>query len=237
MPLLSFIQEIGSSLKHLLIPPACACCNTPLLYEEEPICLHCQLSLQPTNFHLHGDNPLARQFWGLDSITSAAACYYFLKGSKVQGLMHQIKYQRNKAAALFIGELYGKALAVSSFSRCDYLVPVPLHSSRLRQRGYNQSEVFAKGLSTGMHIPVVADVLVREKKGGSQTFRSRQERFAMLEGAFELAGSTAYLEGRHILLVDDVITSGATLEICARLFLGLGCQVSIIAIAYTQSEL
>lgn len=239
MSLTNYLYELGSSLVHLFFPPACASCNKPLLYEEDSVCLHCLLSLPYTNFHQYDDNALARQFWGLDKIEAAAACFYFNKNSKVQNLLHQVKYQRNKNAAVFLGRMYGNQLKTSSFSTCDFIIPIPLHPVKLKKRGYNQSELFAAGLAETMGIPLLSNVLIRVKQGESQTFKSRKDRFNMLKGVFEITYIPACKSGiiPHLLLVDDVITSGATLETCANLFLSKNFNVSLLSIAYAKSEL
>ena len=239
MSLTNYLHELGNSLVHLFFPPACASCNKPLLYEEDSVCLHCLLSLPYTNFHQYDDNALARQFWGLDKIEAAAACFYFNKNSKVQNLLHQVKYQRNKNAAVFLGRMYGMQLKTSSFSTCDFIIPIPLHPVKLKKRGYNQSELFASGLAETMGIPLLTNVLIRVKQGESQTLKSRKERFNMLEGAFEISHIPSNESGiiPHLLLVDDVITSGATLETCANLFLSKNFNVSLLSIAYAKSEL
>lgn len=239
MSLTNYLHELSNSLLHLLLPPACASCNQPLLFEEESVCLHCLLSLPYTNFHQYSDNALARQFWGIDKIESAAACFYFKKNSKVQNLLHQLKYQRNKNAAVFLGRMYGSQLKTSSFNTCDLIIPIPLHPIKLKQRGYNQSELFANGLAESMGIPLLRNALIRVKQGKSQTLKSRKERFYMLQGAFEISHIPSNESGtpQHILLVDDVITSGATLETCAKLFLLKKFKVSLLSIAYAKSEL
>lgn len=234
------LEEIRDSLIHLLFPPVCAACNLPVLPEEDAICLQCLSNLPYTNFHLYTDNALARQFWGLDKIENAASCFFFNKNSKVQNLLHQLKYQRNKKAAVYLGRLYGSQLKNSPFSACDFILPVPLHSAKLKKRGYNQSEVFARGLAASLDIPVLDNVLIRTTAGESQTFKSRKERFTMLEGAFKIRNTQFFDNSTnplHVLIVDDVITSGATLEICASLFLNMNVRVSLLSIAYAKSEL
>lgn len=209
------------------------------MYEEEVLCLHCLINLPYTNFHLEPENSLLKQFWGTSYIESATACLYFQQGSKVQHLLHQIKYQQNKGAALFLGSMYGKTLAKTSFSESDFLISIPLHASKLRLRGYNQSALFSAGLQKSMKVPVLDQVLVREQKGESQTANNRMKRYESLKGAFSLQlneNIRKRLAGKHILLADDVVTSGATLENCASLFHEIGCRVSVVAMAYTMHQ-
>lgn len=239
MPVSGYLKDMAGSLFHLLLPPACAACNKPLIQAEEALCLDCLLNLPYTDFHKDPDNTLAKQYWGKTEVRHAAACFYFHESSKVRNLLHQIKYQRNKKAAEYTGRLYGELLQNSPFAGCDYIVPVPLHPSKLRTRGYNQTQVFASGLGASLQIPLLDDLLYRETKGASQTSRNRENRFNMLQGAFKLKTGASYdelIKKKHILLADDVITSGATLEICAGLFRSRGCSVSIIALAYTQTH-
>lgn len=176
---------------------------------------------------------MAQLFWGRVRIEAAAACYYFERGSKCRKILHQIKYRGKKELALFLGTLYGKELSISGcFTDTDLLIPVPLHPYREKQRGFNQSEWFARGLAKSLGKKVVKDVLVRFAGTETQTNKSRIGRWENVENSFKL-----YLDdkiiNKHILLVDDVVTTGATLESCASLLMTRpGVRISILTIAY-----
>jgi ComF family protein len=182
---------------------------------------------------MDADNPVIRHFWGKINIVAASSYYFFHKGQKVQKLVHRLKYKGQKEIGLKVGELYGHELSESPlFCSADVIVPVPLHKSRLRTRGYNQSDFFAKGLSAAMNVPAENNLLVRNKKTETQTRKNRFSRFENVNEVFSLVNKTN-IEGKHILLVDDVITTGSTLTACAEVLLRhKDTKVSIASIAY-----
>jgi ComF family protein len=168
-------------------------------------------------------------------VYSASAFYSFNKEGRVQRLIHQLKYKGKKEIGFFIGKQYGVELKSSpDFNTVNTIIPVPLHPEKLKKRGYNQSEYFAKGLAAIMNTEINTTTLVREKANESQTKKSRYERWKNVEFVFQLK-TTAALEGKHILLVDDVITTGATLEACANVLQQIkGVKISIATIAYAN---
>ncbi|WP_242695843.1 ComF family protein [Desertivirga brevis] len=181
------------------------------------------------------DNSLARQFWGRVPFTFCGAFLYFSKGSRVQSLLHQLKYNNRPEVGLKLGHLYGKQLssALSSFLP-DVIVPVPLHPKRQKKRGYNQSEYFARGLSETMHIPIDTSTLQRGAFTSSQTKKSRFLRYENMKDVFFLSKAEEF-EGKHILLVDDIITTGATIESSAIPIHEVpATKISIAGIAYTN---
>lgn len=199
------------------------------------MCIKCLIELPKTNFHADIDNPVIKSFWGRAPVTSAAACYYFKKGTNIQHLLHNLKYKGQTQVGLTVGRLYGNELKQSpNFNTVDVVIPVPLHKSKRRKRGYNQSEFFARGLAQGMDIVVDSENLVKTVATDSQTRKNRMERVENVNNVFTLLNPES-LKNKHILLVDDVITTGATIEACAlKLAEVPGIKISVAAIAYAQ---
>ncbi len=216
----------------LLYPRYCAACGNSLWKHEELICTWCDFHLPRTNFHLALENPVSRLFWGRIRLESAAALYYFHKGNRVQHLIHELKYRGRKDIGIWLGNYYGQYLKHSPFfSTADLIVPVPLHKKKLMQRGFNQSEQFGLGLRSSMRIPIDTHVLVRTRPSETQTRKSRFDRWKNVSDLFYVTASER-LKDRHILLVDDVITTGATVEGCADALSGIpGVKISAVAIA------
>jgi ComF family protein len=225
-------SRLLEDLVSLVYPRVCMACSKTLVRNEECICTHCRYHLPRTNYHLEHDNPVAKLFWGRIDIESAAACFLYTKGGNVQQLVHRLKYEGQKAIGITIGRLYGSELKGSEiYSSAEVIVPVPLHPGKLRDRGYNQCDLFAEGLSHSLCIPFQAQNVHREVATGTQTRKSRFDRWKNVEYVFR-ARNPGLLQGKHILLVDDVVTTGATLEACAQELLSIpGTRVSIAAIA------
>lgn len=184
--------------------------------EERDICFSCIDMLPETGYHMLADNPVAQHFWARVPLVHAAAYLYVHDANITQSMIHLLKYRHKKNIGLKLGRLYGHQLRQepSLIKNIDLIVPVPLHRNRLRQRGFNQCDYFAEGLSEGLQVPCGYDVMIRNKENISQTKRTRYDRWENVEGIFTLAKPDA-VRGRHVLLVDDVVTTGATLEACA----------------------
>lgn len=221
----------------LFFPRCCCACNEPLDRNEQVICTLCLDQLPQTHFHLHTENPVSKVFWGKTQLHAATALYYFHKGNKVQHLVHQLKYKGKKEIGIYLGELYGVTLINSSlFSTVDMIIPVPLHPKKIRKRGYNQSEMFGAGLARGMNRPMITDILYRTAFTETQTKKSREERWKNVETVFAVHHPEAYT-GRHLLLVDDVITTGATMEACIHALETIPrVKISVAAIAAATKE-
>lgn len=219
----------------LVFPLTCAACGNSLYRHERSICTFCTFHLPQTHFHLRSDNPVARMFWGRVDVRSAAAFFYFGKKGRVQRLIHQLKYKGNKEAGTAIGKLYGAELSGSPlFNSISGIVPVPLHRSKQRKRGYNQSEYFARGLAESMQVECLAGAVTREVASETQTRKSRYKRWENVAEVFRVK-EPSQLESKHILLVDDVITTGATIEACAAKLLQVpGVMVSVAGIAWAR---
>ena len=227
-------MTLTNIIRHLIevfYPSLCAACDEPLVKNENLLCTTCRYELPRTNFHLHPENDITQIFWGRVPIEHATAHYYFQKGGPVQKLIHKLKYKGEKDIGFEIGKIIGRELNQTCFNEIDLIVPVPLHKSRQRKRGYNQSECLANGISTTMSKPVFSKVLFRRIANVTQTKKHRYERWENVESIFVLK-NPELIYFKHILLVDDVITTGATLEACATALLQAeGVKVSIVALA------
>jgi len=219
----------------LLFPELCAACGESLVANEHLICTSCRITLPYTNFHLQPGNIVAQQFWGKIKLEGAYALFYFAKGGKVQNLMHRFKYKGQKEIGNLLGEIAGAQLIKNEvFKKADIIIPVPLHKKRLNQRGYNQSTCFAEGLAKQLNAMVVENNLVRPMATETQTHKSRFNRYENMQEVFSVLKPEA-LKNKHILLVDDVITTGSTLEACGMQLLKVeGLKLSIATVAYAE---
>jgi ComF family protein len=203
----------------------------PLIQEEKQICLDCLCDLPLTNFHTDENNPVFQLFTGKADIVKATAWLHYEKGNKVQRLIHTFKYHNNKNVAYQLGRQMGFSLQPYISQEIDVLIPVPLHRKRQRERGYNQSEWICRGIASVVPIPISANSLQRKTASGTQTDKSLYARWTNVQQLFALSDKHD-LKGKHILLVDDVITSGATLSMCAKTLSEIpGLKVSILALA------
>jgi ComF family protein len=233
---MTIIREIKQSLLHLLFPHVCSGCGSDLLSEESQLCLQCLAQLPGTDFHMHANNPVERIFWGRLPLASATAQYYFTKESLMQTLMHHFKYRGDKELGKQLGRLMGNQLTQANrFSYIDALVPLPLFPGREKRRGYNQATVLCEGMAETMNADVITNSLIRPQYTETQTKKGRMERWKNIDGKFELQNPRA-LQGKHVLLVDDVVTTGATLEACGQEILKApGIQLSIATLCYAFS--
>ncbi len=222
-----------SDFIHLFYPRICSACNSPLYRHEEVICTRCLYEIPKTNFNLGKDNPVAQLFWGKFPLESAGAYCFFRKGSKIQHLLHQFKYKNSPEIGVRIGQLYGKELAASGDPLPDVIVPIPLHPKKQVIRGYNQSERFAEGLSQSLKIPVDTKNFIRKTFTETQTRKSRFDRWSNVKDIFYCVNPELF-NHKHILLVDDVITTGSTIESSAQKLLSfdnIELKISVAAIA------
>lgn len=228
----NFLENTIDGLTYLVFPETCPACTAPLRKGENCLCTSCRFRLPRTRYHQDENNPVVKHFWGKVKIEAASAYYHFGKGEKVQRLIHHLKYKGRKDIGFFTGELFGfEIMNTSPFSTVDIIIPVPLHPSKLRQRGYNQSDSFAEGIATAMGVVFDPNGLRRLKSTDTQTQKHRYERYENVNKVFELSSSDK-LRGKHVLLVDDVVTTGSTLIACAEELLSSpGTKVSIGALA------
>lgn len=195
------------------------------------------MKLPKTNFHKVRNNLVEKTFWGRIKIEHATSYFFFVKGSVYQEMLHKLKYKGRSDIGVYLGSRFGHELAqTTEYSCIDRIIPVPLHPNRLKTRGYNQSERIATGLSNAMNIPVDTQSLKRKIYTETQTLKSRDERWTNVSNAFE-ADFSANLNGQHILLVDDVLTTGATIEGCAialqKQFPNVKISVATLAFAHS----
>lgn len=225
---MSIFSEIKESILHLLFPHVCAGCGSDVLDTNNTLCIKCIETLPETNFEKHANNPVEKLFWGRISVAAATAQYYFTKESLLQTLMHQFKYKGNKDLGLQLGTLMGDQIVNSSlYKTVDALIPLPLFEKKERRRGYNQAEVLCNGMASIMKVPVWNSVIKRPQHTDTQTRKGRVERWQNMEGKFMLTNPNI-VKDKHILLVDDVVTTGATLEACASELLKVdGLTISI----------
>ena len=222
-----------TDLFMFFFPATCLVCGKRLSLPGDVLCLRCEYGMPETRFSDPGNNPVCKIFWGRVPVEMGTSLFRFEKGSAYQILLHDLKYRGNVNAGRYLGRLLGNELKQSAFSRCDLLVPVPVHHKRLRERGYNQSEIIAAGASEMMGIPVMTNLLVRTVHHKSQTTMSRYERFENVSGNFRLTTGHPDLSCKRILLIDDVVTTGATLEACSELLqLNFDCLVSIATVSF-----
>lgn len=196
-------------------PVYCPVCGDPLYVSGEVICLRCELQMPHTGYTNVPDNPVAKLFWGRVVLEGATSLFRFEKGSKYQPLLHQLKYKGQRQIGHFLGQMLGAALLDTPFADADQLVPVPLHRKKEKIRGYNQSEVIAAGVSRVTGIPVNNSLLVRKAETDSQTRKGRYERWKNMEKVFQLVEGAEATKANKLLLIDDVVTTGSTLEACA----------------------
>ena len=211
-------MNIFSSLLELFFPRLCIACSNPLFKHESNLCDLCLFHLPRTNFEKDLNNPVAQLFWGRVKIEFATSFFYYSKGSKYQHILHELKYKGKKEIGFEIGKIFGQEIRNSEFSQVELVVPVPLHPSRQRKRGYNQAEWIAMGLSESLAKPLENKSLSRISASSTQTKKGRYDRWVNVEGIFRPTLPENF-ENKHILLVDDVVTTGATLEACGSVIL------------------
>ncbi|WP_246168874.1 ComF family protein [Rudanella paleaurantiibacter] len=228
-----FISAAFTDFFHLLYPTPCLGCQKMLDQHEMLLCVPCRMGLPETSYHLEMESHLLTKFAGKVRVAHATSFYQFSKGSVVQKLIHQIKYKDRTEAAVTVGQWYGHRLQTECpwVDEIDLFVGVPLHKKRLRKRGYNQADCIAEGLSKATSKPMRTDVMVRTAFRESQTRKNRLQRWLNVKTVFRVSKPEAII-GKHVAIVDDVLTTGATIEACAIELHRAGCKaVSVITIA------
>ena len=227
--------KIIDSLLYLLYPELCMGCGNSLVEGEKVLCAYCEGKLPRTRFHDDDKNMIQQLFWGRAIISKATSFLFFRRKGLVQQLMHQFKYKNEREVGAYLGKLFAQELTSSeAFSSIDCIVPVPLHPDKEKKRGYNQSEVIGAGMAEVFGVPMYTSVLRRKIFTKSQTKKARYERWENVSSVFEVSEKET-ISNKHILLIDDVVTTGATLEACAqKLIEEAQTEVSIatLAVAY-----
>jgi ComF family protein len=231
---MGYFYYLWDDFISLLFPRLCYGCGNHLMRNEALICTECYVLIPRTNFHLKPDNPVSQLFWGRCRIERAAAFSFYTRDSRIRKLIHQLKYKGIKEIGPELGRIYGNTLKSSEFlEEIDLIIPVPLHPSKKRQRGFNQSDLIAGGISESTGIPMDSGLLERITVTKTQTRKSRYDRWTNVQDIFRVTCKES-LKDKHILLVDDVITTGSTIEACAtELLKGENIKVSIAALAFS----
>ncbi len=228
--MMSFLRSFFA----LIYPNRCEACGALLVAGEQVICTTCRYKLPRTGYWLQKGNPVEQVFWGRVPVENACSLFFMGKGSKYRKLLHKLKYKGRPQVGVVLGNLLGAELLRSDFYQdVDAIIPIPLHLKRQRQRGYNQSEQIARGISQSFGKPTLANVVYRQRYNETQTKKSREERMKNVEDVFAVhADKLALIEGKHLLLVDDVLTTGATLESCiAAIQKAANCKISVATLA------
>lgn len=229
-------MSIWTDLWKLFFPQCCLVCGKTLLEGEEYLCFHCLSNMPRTHLYLHKDNEMEKELWGKFPIERASAYLYYSKGGDVKKLLTDLKYRGNADLGCFLGRCMTREMLSSGFFQgVDGIIPVPLHPRKQKIRGYNQSIMLANGISSVTNIPVWNDLLVRTQYTQTQTRKGSYERWLNVKDMFECT-SPDRLIGKHVLLVDDVFTTGATLVACADAFRQIpDLRFSVLTLALASS--
>lgn len=215
---------------QLLFPDNCSVCGQNLRFSERILCTHCLLDIPRIYIHNKEYNPLEELLWGQIPYTKATSFYNYTKKNPYAVLLHDLKYRGYTNTGIFMGELFAEELVKSGFLQdIDIIIPIPLHKKRQKRRGFNQSEIIAQGISNISGIPIVTDAVTRIVNTKTQTRKSKEQRTQNVANIFEVTDYT-HIQNKHILLLDDVITTGATTISCAETIIKQGF-VSEISIA------
>lgn len=228
------LSSLINDFIDLIFPKTCLACGGDIPDIEKYICPHCWMDLPKTNYHNEQGNPVEQIFWGRIPIQYATSLFFYIKGSRYQRLIHEMKYNRKKEIGYELGKKLGNELKNSPFELADYVVPVPLHKKKLKKRGFNQSEWIGKGIAEVLEQFLSTKNLYRAEYTTSQTKKNKYERWLNVESVFKLNDPHEF-SGKHILLVDDIITTGATLEACANAVLqSENTRVSIATLGFSD---
>lgn len=224
------------SIINLFFPKVCSGCSSFLLSNENVICTVCRHDIPLTNHHLNPENDAFKKFYGRIPVIHTSALFYFHKKGIVQELIHNLKYKGHEEIGAILGEWYAEDLkTIDLLQSVDEIIPVPLHRRKLKERGYNQVTAFGKALSSGLNIDYNGSILVRNVYSKTQSKKNLLGRTEGIESTFDVS-FTEKDHNKHFLLIDDVITTGSTLEACSRALLKIpGAKISIVCMAMAQS--
>lgn len=236
---MSTLSELFGDVKALLFPPRCPVCGGQMERGERTVCTHCRMTAPLTGFWREADNPVFRKFWGQLPVERASGFLFYMPGSGWRELVRAFKYRGAWRLAYEMGVWYGRCLRESGlYDDVEVVVPLPLHPFKRCRRGYNQAEYIAAGIASQLGIPVDRRSVRRKRNTASQALRPRRERFDNVRDAFAVRYPER-LAGKHLLLVDDVFTTGNTVMSCAGELLraAAGCRISVAALAVSRHEL
>lgn len=230
----NFLRNSWNGCLELLYPTLCICCDAKCLSPDQKFCLECQAQLSPTDMYRFAENEFTLKFKGRIPLYRGAALFYYHKGGRLQLAMERLKYRNEPEIGLSLGAYFANRLEqVAQLQQADMILPVPLHPNRKRIRGYNQSAMIARGFSEVSSIPVFENILIRSKETKSQVDKNRLERLDNMQSVFSIQNHHK-IESKHIIIMDDILTTGATLEACAlQLLKSAPCKISILTIGMT----
>ena len=231
----SSVSELFQDFVTLIYPRYCLACQDGLIKGEDILCTKCIHELPRTNYHKDLENPVFKRLYGRLPIRFALAFLLFKKGGRVQRLLHELKYNNHPEIGQLLGRVYGNDLQNEGFGKhLDIILPIPLHPVKQKRRRYNQSAEFAKGLSQSLNVGYSNEAIKRIIVTETQTRKSKLRRWENVKEVFSVANNQL-IEGKRVLLVDDVITTGATIEACGQVLIDAGIQeLSVASIAYTE---
>jgi ComF family protein len=223
-------------LVDLFFPPSCLACSKTLHDNEIEICVECRHHLPLTNYHFRKEQPINQLFFGRLEFKAATSLFFFQKNSRVQKLLHQLKYKNQESLGTILGTWLGLEMKSSMlFDTVDLVVPVPSHKKRMKKRGYNQVLSFAQAIANVLEVPCNNLVLTKTKNTKSQVFQTKEQRWESVADSFKII-TNKFIYKKHILIVDDLITTGSTIEACANVLIDAGVKnLSLATIAITSS--
>lgn len=232
--MLQSLKGYINNFAHLIFPHFCEGCGSNALSTKHILCAACRADLPETGFSFIEENIVEKRFYGRLKPNAATAAFYFTQQSLMQHLMHQLKYKSNKQVGVYLGNLLGQQLQASNrFNTVDVIIPLPLNPKREFKRGYNQATMIAKGVAEVLDKPIEEKAVIRTIFTSTQTKQDRVHRFENMDGVFAVQNAE-YIKNKHILLIDDIITTGATIEACANVIIQQNCKaISIASVAYT----
>ncbi len=233
--MLTTLKTTFHSISHLFFPQLCLGCGSDAISNNETICIECLYKLPETNFENIEDNAVSKSLSGRVPFVHASAIYYFTKQSILQSIIFQLKYKQQSNLGIELGKLMGKKLSQSKlYEDVDVLIPLPLHPKKLRQRGYNQTQVLCEGIQTVWDKPIINNAVIRQQNTKTQTKKGRINRWENMEGVFTIDNEQLIID-KHILLVDDVMTTGASIEAFYQAIEHISnIKISVCTLAYTS---
>ena len=229
------LKSLLSDFLHLIYPHNCEGCGSDTLNQDSFLCAKCLYQLPQTGFIENADNPLERKLYGRLKVQHAGAGFYFSKDGLLQHLVAQLKYKNNKEMGLYLGKLLGYQLMdCKRFDDVELLIPLPLNRKKEKKRGYNQSEMICQGIASVWERPIVTDAVSRVINTATQTKKNRSDRWENVDGVFAVTNPEKLI-GKHIALLDDIITTGASIDACGNELLKVsGVKLSIISVGYAM---